>query len=280
MNVTLPQNSKIGIKEKLIYFLIIFICIVSIGMVIYNQFFEGKTVITIGNLAGKSEDDYNNLKANFDTIFTNKLETDYDKSNIQLKDETKDIVYTSTQGKRASTNDYDIEVYIPYINIDNDTIKEYNEEIQEFKEKISNILETKNKNTIYTVEYGAYIEDDILSLIIKSNLKEGTSAQRVIVKTYNYNLKTNKEVSFKDILSQKEVTEEYAQNRINDDIRIEQKKAEDLISVGLSAYKKNVNDDIYKVKNIKEFYVHNGSIYIVFAYGNNAHTNEMDVVIF
>ena len=36
---------------------------------------------------------------------------------------------------------------------------------------------------------------------------------------------------------------------------------------------------MYKLNNIKQFYYHDGSIYIIFAYGNDKHTSEVDIAI-
>ena len=78
MNVTVPNN-KLDTKSKIVYGSIIAICIISIIIVIYIQFFEGKTVTTVGNLKGKSEEGYEILKSEFDKIFTNNLQNYDDK---------------------------------------------------------------------------------------------------------------------------------------------------------------------------------------------------------
>ena len=54
----------------------------------------------------------------------------------------------------------------------------------------------------------SYINTNILSLVIKSTLKEGNNPQRVIIQTYNYNLSTNEEVTFSQMLEIKELTED------------------------------------------------------------------------
>lgn len=50
------------------------------------------------------------------------------------------------------------------------------------------------------MEYVANVQDDILSLMIRSNLKEGVSAQRIIIQTYNYDLRNNKEINLEEVL--------------------------------------------------------------------------------
>ncbi len=75
--------------------------------------------------------------------------------------------------KESNTNNYDLEIHIPHINIKSEIVDEYNKEIEDifFVNKARNVLQSENKNIIYTVEYVANVQDDILSLMIRSNLK-------------------------------------------------------------------------------------------------------------
>lgn len=279
MNVTLPDN-KLDKKSKIVYASIIAICIISIIIVIYIQFFDGKTVTTVGYLKGKSEIDYENLKAEFNNIYTNSLKNYNDKYDKLKSDTSKELVYTGYTKDVTENNSYNINVQIPYINIKNSTIDGYNEEIKNlFEKKVEDILKTKNKNTIYTVEYNACVEDGVLSIIINANLKEGSSAQRVIIKTYNYDLDTNQEINLSQLLKGESVDTSYAQSKINEEIEVEQKKAEDLKALGHSIFSRDKNDDMYKIENVEDFYFQDGAIYVIFAYGNDKYTSEVDVAI-
>lgn len=279
MNVTLPDN-KLDKKSKIVYASIIAICIISIIIVIYIQFFDGKMVTTVGYLKGKSEIDYENLKAEFNNIYTNSLKNYNDKYDKLKSDTSKELVYTGYTKDVTENNSYNINVQIPYINIKNSTIDGYNEEIKNlFEKKAEDILKTKNKNTIYTVEYNACVEDGVLSIIINANLKEGSSAQRVIIKTYNYDLDTNQEINLSQLLKGESVDTSYAQSKINEEIEVEQKKAEDLKALGHSIFSRDKNDDMYKIENVEDFYFQDGAIYVIFAYGNDKYTSEVDVAI-
>lgn len=279
MNVTLPDN-KLDKKSKIVYASIIAICIISIIIVIYIQFFDGKTVTTVGYLKGKSEIDYENLKAEFNNIYTNSLKNYNDKYDKLKSDTSRELVYTGYTKDVTENNSYNINVQIPYINIKNSTIDGYNEEIKNlFEKKAEDILKTKNKNTIYTVEYNACVEDGVLSIIINANLKEGSSAQRVIIKTYNYDLDTNQEINLSQLLKGESVDTSYAQSKINEEIEVEQKKAEDLKALGHSIFSRDKNDDMYKIENVEDFYFQDGAIYVIFAYGNDKYTSEVDVAI-
>ena len=42
-----------------------------------------------------------------------------------------------------------------------------------------------------------------------------------------------------------------------------------------------LNSEIYKIENTQNFFLtQDGYVYIVYAYGNNDYTNEMDIIIF
>ena len=67
---------------------------------------------------------------------------------------------------------------------------------QKRKKKALNIMmDSKSKDVVYTVDYIAYVnENHILSIAIRSILKEGNNAQRTIIQTYNYDFKNSKEI--------------------------------------------------------------------------------------
>ncbi len=279
MNVTLPET-KMDFKSKMVYITIIGVCFISIILVVWAQFFEGKTVTTVGNLKGKSDEGYEELKAEFVNLFSNSLQTKDDAYENLKEDSSKPLVYTEYENKDNVEGSYDLNINLPYINIKNNDIKKYNDEIKKaFKTKVDDILKTKNRNSIYTLGYSAYIQDDILSIVIRGNLKEGANPQRVFIKTYNYNLKENKEVKLADIIKLENVDQNYVQGKIDAEIKAEQKKAEDLKALGYNIFERDSTSSMYKVDNVEDFYLHDGSIYIIFAYGNEKYTSEVDIAI-
>ena len=50
--------------------------------------------------------------------------------------------------------------------------------------------------------------------MIRSNLKEGSSAQRVIIETYNYDLRNNKEISLEEVLRIENIEQSALQEKI------------------------------------------------------------------
>ena len=284
MNVNLPKKEKPNVKAVIIYTISIIACIIAIIVVILSYYYgseELDRLITIGGSSiTQSDIDYQLLVSGFDEIFQNQLEEYNSDLDIKKIDENQNLVYTYYTKNETEEKSYELNLNIPYINIDNETIAKYNEEIKEtFEGKAESVLQTKNQNIIYTVQYEATIENDILSLIIRSNLKESSSAQRVIIQTYNYDLKNNKEITLEEMINNKQLSVQDVENKINEEITTEQQKVQDLKSLGYSIFERNPDDEMYKVQNSKEFFVKDGKIYIIYAYGNENLTSEMDLVI-
>lgn len=284
MKVVLPEEKVFNKKQIAIYVAIVMVCVISIIIAFCVQFYAR---IDIGRLVGiesksklgdKTQEEIELLKAEFNEIFTNSIENE-EGQDSKKKESDKPLVYTRIEGKDTKIDNYDVEVHIPYINIDNEIVERYNHEIEDFINKTRSILQSQNKNTIFTVEYVANVQNDILSLIICSNLKEGSSAQRVIIQTYNYDLRNNKEISLEEVLRIENINQAELQEKIKSDISIEQKKVEDLKNLGYNIYSRDVTSDIYKIENSKEFYVTNDTLYIIYAYGNDTFTSETDLII-
>ena len=163
--------------------------------------------------------------------------------------------------------------------INDKLIDQYNQEIESFVEKTNSVLESQDVNIIYTVEYTANVKDDILFLMIRSNLKEGASAQRVIVQTYSYDLRNNKEITLEKMLRIENLEASDIQGKIKNEIETEEKKVEDLKNLGYNIYNRDINDERYQIKNSKEFYFLNDTLYIIYAYGNETFTSEMDLIV-
>lgn len=286
MNLLLPERNKVKKKQLIIYILIMIVCIICVIIAFYVQFYARIDIVKLMGLAKeeklgeKTEEQTQALELEFDQIFTNNLtENDQEQNDNKRKDTSKKLVYTDVQKKESKLNSYDVEVYIPKINIDSPIIEEYNNDIQNFIDKTNEILESENRNIIYTVEYVANIQDDILSLMIRSNLKEGSSAQRVIVETYNYDLRNNKEISLEEVLDIEYVNKQKVQEKINSKISNEQKKVEDLKDLGYNIYSRDLSSEKYKIENTDQFYLNDNVLYIIYPYGNENFTSEMDLVI-
>lgn len=286
MNVVLPEKNRIKKRQLFIYISIIIICIISVIIAFYVQFY---TRIDIAKFIGisqkdgldsKTEEQQQTIKSEFNTIFNNTITNDNDTNNSKKEEADKKIVYTKYEKKETKLNSYDLEVHIPHINISGEVVEKYNQEIENiFVDMAKKVLQSENNNVIYTVEYVANIQDDILSVMIKSNLKEGSKAQKVIIQTYNYDIRNNKEITLAEVLKIEQLNENDVQNKIKADIQTEQKKAQDLKSLGYNIYSRDINSDIYSIEKSTEFYFTGNTLYIIYAYGNQMATSEMDIVI-
>ena len=286
MNVVLPEKNRIKKRQLFIYISIIIICIISVIIAFYVQFYTRIDIAKfIGisqkdGLGSKTEEQQQTIKSEFNTIFNNTITNDNDTNNSKKEEADKKIVYTKYEKKETKLNSYDLEVHIPHINISGEVVEKYNQEIENiFVDMAKKVLQSENNNVIYTVEYVANIQDGILSVMIKSNLKEGSKAQKVIIQTYNYDLRNNKEITLAEVLKIEQLNENDVQNKIKADIQTEQKKAQDLKSLGYNIYSRDINSDIYSIEKSTEFYFTGNILYVIYAYGNQMATSEMDIVV-
>ena len=286
MNVTLPEKEGIKKGQIILYVSIILICIICVIVAFYVQFYAR---IDLGSFIGlgsesaygnKTEDEVLTLQSEFSSLFINGTNNDNGENNNKKQEQDKDLVYTSYQRKESKLNSYNLEVNIPHINVDNEITNEYNKEIEDiFLTLANNVLQTENSNIIYTVDYVSNVQDGILSLMIRASLKEGSNAQKVIIQTYNYDLRNNKEITLQEVLKIEKLDEQNIQNRINSKVQEEEEKAKDLQSLGYNIYSRDTSSDIYKIENSTEFYLSANALYIIYAYGNETNTSEMDLVI-
>ncbi len=281
MLVQKAKKEKLPKKARIIYAITIIICAIAIALAIYRQFFyqEDYSKNIVPNL---NEEDSNTLKNKFEDLFINDIEIGNGSQTGSIKkiNDDKKIIYRVFEGEKVIENSYNIQVHIPTINIDSEIIKKYNEEINnEFVQKVRDILDTKNKNIIYTVEYVATLENNILSLMIRSDYKEGNNPQKVVIKTYNYDIIEDKELTLQELLQRKNRDLNEVQNTIKQEIEVEQKKAEDLKNLGYNIFSRDINSDMYKIENTDQFFVVEDRIYIIYPYGNTMQTNEVDLVI-
>ena len=278
MNLRLEDESEKNKKLKIMYIIIISICVVAVIATVVIQI--------VKNLPSKEPQIDTSIleryKEDFEKIFTNKV--NYLKNNeykITRIYESKQIVYTGYENKDNKVSDYNLDVNIPYINIKNETVEKFNKDIKDtFEQKAKNILSTQSQNIIYNVEYCAYVTNNILSLVVRSTLKEGENTQREIIQTYNYNLTSQKEVTFEDLLNFKNITRQDAGNKIKSEIKSVESKVNELSQLGYKIYQRNSNSDIYKLDNISEYFIgEDDVIYVIFAYGNKSNTNEKDIIL-
>ena len=178
------EKRKIEVRH-IFYVIIILICIISVGIAVYMQFFrDEKMGVIFGITSEKEDEEYKSLKENFLNIFTNDIETvEGYTGDVKKIRENEDIIFVANTIQEQQEN-YALDLKIPYFNINQNVPKEFNKEIKSiFRDKVESIQTSNDtQNEIYNVKYKAYINNENLSLVIMSELKEGDNNQRIIVR--------------------------------------------------------------------------------------------------
>ena len=209
-----------------------------------------------------------NLENNFLSIF----------SDLDYSENEENIITTAYNIKKEKEDKYEIDVHFPRINFD--TCESINNEIVEkLGEKLIDIVENEGEYTKYTVDYVTYANDGIISLIIKCVLKEGEKPQRIMIETYNYDVSNESLITLQDVMSKNNLEIRKVQSLIDNSIRKKNTNTQELEKQGYNIYVRDLNSNMYKIENIKNFFVNdNGDLFVVFAYGNNSYTETIDVI--
>ena len=281
MNVELPKKYKLKKKDIAIYTVSILSCVIALIVVAIIQVMGNDISNKIfgTNKAKKlSEEEELKLKTDFDNMFTNTFSGEAIDS--QKIDVEHDFVYTGYQNQETVSGSYTLNVNIPRINIKSSILNEYNQEIEKiFKQKTNEILNSKGTQIVYSVDYTAFVEDNILTVVIRSNFKQGSNAQQVMIYTYNYDLLSKKEMSLQDMIDKLNLNKNDVQNFVKQEIEEEEKNSKSLKELGYNIYVRDSSNSMYKLENSNQFFFLNGKLYIVYAYGIFSQTSEMDLII-
>jgi len=280
-------------KRKIIYIVIAIICIIAIVVGVYYQIFQDKpkqNILTNEIIDTQDPDqviDPELLKEEFNSLFDNSFDDQgYDISSIEKIQglEEQDIIYAAYNIKEEKDEKYNVDINLPVFNVQGDVAAEFNSVTQTiFANKADDVLSKSDKYTIYNVEYVAYLNENILSLVIKSILKEGNNAQRIIVQTYNYDIETGKKLTLNEVLESKGIELRDVNKKIERQVEEANKQAEAiaeaLIQSGQTVYRRDINNAMYVTDNVNNFFIGlDGQIYIIYAYGNSNFTSEMDII--
>lgn len=282
-------GSLTGPKRYMFLIGLVLVCIVALCIGIYIQFFyvysdTDPFMIGINIGAKKTEEEIAILKADFNSLFDNSISVQTTNPiNVDRIDfNNKNYVISGYSLVNEDENFYSVNAQIPSININTNKAKEINAKIKsEFYDTANNIMRKKEGYTIYTVSYVSYINEDVLSLVIKSSLKEQDKAEKVSVRTYNYSITDEKLYTLEDLIKYKETTKEDVQAIIDKDIRTAYNNAKIIAETYGNLYERDLSNTMYKVDNTDTFFLtQDGYVYIIYAYGNKDYTNEIDLIIF
>ncbi len=277
----------LGMNRTMFFIIVILLCILSLSIGIYAQIFyrySDTDPFMLGIGVGKTQDvaEITKLKNEFNNIFTNDLSGETTLENIKKSESNKNIVYTQETITEKETDKYSIVASVPKININSKRAEEINEEINKlYIEKIEKIIDTSKEYTDYSVTYKAYINGELLSLIIKETIREGKNTQSAKINTYNYNLNQNKTVSINDVILAKGQDSKKLQKEIDAEIEELNKKDEELKNQYTEVRLRELSNQMYKIENTENFIVNeDGYLYLIYAYGNKENTNKIDIIIF
>lgn len=178
---------------------IIIICILIVALIVMYFYYHNNS---------KSTDNV--------TKEVEKVETNVDEKNsdsqvkkVDKLDESKEIVYSS-YSNFSSEYSYSI----PYINIDSDDANKINREIEEYyKPLIEEELEHEAEGrsvTMISIKYNAYINDNVLSLVISH---EFDVVGCIYYKVYNLDIYNGNIITNSDLVKAKNMTEsEFIEN--------------------------------------------------------------------
>lgn len=264
-------------KRLIMIALIILICSISIAIGVYT-YFTGSNSKGTKNQKENENPDYEDLKSNFEYIFTNSINKE---TTAKLNINYDEIVYCKYDIKEEKDN-YKIEAKIPLFKIENDVTKEINKEIYDkFAITIINIVNNSTEYTTFNLDYVVYVNDNILSLVIRCKYKIGSYPQRNIIQTFNYDIENNKLVDINEMLDYKQLNKEDVQKKVTEKIKEQNAQMKIINDQGYNVYIRNENDSIYKIENTPNFFLgKNNYLYLVYAYGNDKYTSEIDLVIF
>lgn len=276
----------LGMNRMMFFVIVILLCVLSLSIGIYAQVFyrySDTDPFMLGIGVGKTQEkaEITALKNGFNDIFTNEV-SGQTRVDVKKKQANKDIVFTYQKVNEREEDKYNIVANIPHINIDSSYAERLNLMIDgDYVDRIEEIIEKSDTNIDYSISYKAYLNGDLLSLIIKETIHEGKETQSAKIKTYNYNLAQNTEVSVLDVAQAKQLDKKNMQDQIYDEIEENNKKMEQLKAQNYSYKTRDKNDSMYKLENTENFIVNNeGYLYIIYAYGNKENTTTIDVVIF
>ena len=280
--------SHLNGRNKYLFFMaLILICIVALSLSIYVQFFYKYSdtdpfMIGINIGAKKTAEEYDLLKSSFNELFQNNVKINSKELRVRKLENNEEIVYTAYNLVNQDETFYSVDAQIPILNIDSEIAKKINQEIKnEYYNKANSIMRQNEGNTIYKVSYKAYVNSDVLSLVIKASLKEEGKSERVFIQTYNYSFSKEELISLKDLIELKKTTIESVQNSIQTEIKKAYDNAKIIAVEYGNLYERDLSNEMYQVEKTPNYFLtDDGYVYLVYDYGNNDYTKEKDILIF
>lgn len=282
-NNVVPKDNKV--VRYICYAIVIALCIIAIFLGVYQQFYADKTLPVDKEIPVEEnsvEDPVVTIRQGFLDLFENEVD---DSTVAQVAPNVQKInpeegLVVKTSKTFEDKDKYKINVNIPYININSDAAQNYNKETQtKYVDQINSIITNTSLYTTCDISYTGYINNGILSIAILERMKIGENPQTLSITTYNYDLNSNQNLVFSDIMTKKGLDENAVNKKIKAVIDKSSKDNNSLSNLGNNLYQRDENNEMYKISNIQNFILGpNGELYIIFAYGNQSNTDQIDIV--
>jgi len=272
---------KIFKKYKIaIIITIILICSIAIAYGVGTQ-------ITKENIEElekeESQNNYEELRNDFQDIFTNSINKE---PTAKLNINYDELLYCKYNINKKEDEKYNINAKIPQFKEESEILQKTNEEIFDiFAREVGEISNNTSGNIVYNVDYVAYVNNNIVSLVIMCKYKKGSNPQRIIVQTYNYDIENDKMLDIEEIVAYKNLDKENVQKKIQEEIQAEikeeNKQMQNIKDQGYNLYVRDEKAEMYNVDKTPNFFLgKNNYLYLVYSYGNNEYTSKIDLVIF
>ncbi len=159
-------------------------------------------IILVSYLTFNNKDE-NKMNDEVDVYSVNSSIDTYNTTSISKKDEKEEIVYNKKYNYELDFEGvkFNINSIMPIININNEKIDLINEEIKNYYEN------TKLNEEMYELNYDKYINDNILSIIVKKVEKRSDNIKNISnVLVYNIDLNNGEILSNRELINKKGTT--------------------------------------------------------------------------
>ena len=182
-------------KKSMSNFMTIIIVIIVIVLAVVLGMYVGKKYISNNGNNNESGENNNQNNGNNNESEENNNQNSGNNNDVNKPDANKGIVYTAHSFKTDNVN-----LEIPNININSDYAREINNTLEKTKK---DMMDKLDENTILYYSYEYYINNNILSLLIKISEGVGSTGERF--ESYNIDINTGKKVDNASILAIKKL---------------------------------------------------------------------------
>lgn len=260
-------------KNKNIIFITLIVLILLMGLITVALLILNKN--TKNNLVENTLEENIVSQETLEENFKNAL------YNVNYTEDNESMVELVFDYEESKENKYNVRVNLPKIKLETDVTTQINDEIIDvYGDKLLDIINNSKEFTLYYIDYVTYVNDNILSIVIKTTLKEGNNPQRLAIQTYNYDLINDRILELDDILDLKDIEKSNTQQKVIETVRQKNANTNILSEQGYNIYVRDIRSDEYLIENIKTFFVgEDGHVFILFPYGNKNFTETMDIIV-